>query len=233
MTEGGSVSVTDLRELGHEIIRQGIAVGTTLGLGLANIWLAPAAKPPTLSNRSLPGREPAWGTFPGRPPERSSIQSQGETETVWITGNDAGSPKQLTANARVNINPSVSPDGRSVAFTSDRTSLPHIWKMSIDGGNAQQLTNGAGETAPFWSPDGHWIYYTSVVPFSGTTNIWKIPYEGGTAVQVTDKSFVGSAVSPDGKLIASIFHESEGSPEKIGILPAQGGAPVKRFHSLR
>ena len=46
--------------------------------------------------------------------------------------------------------------------------------MSIDGSNAQQLTNGAGETAPFWSPDGHWIYYTSVVPFAGMTNIWRI-----------------------------------------------------------
>ena len=80
---------------------------------------------------------------------------------------------------------------------------------------------------PFWSPDGHWIYYTSVVPFAGTTAVWRIPGEGGTAVQITDRFSEGSVVSPDGKLIASFFHRTESSPAKIGILPAQGGAPVK------
>ena len=205
----------------------GTRLVTVQNVNVSNIWVAPAATPNAVKQITF-GTGTGVGDLSWTPAGKIvHLSNAGGDENLWITGNDAGSPKQLTANARVNINPSVSPDGRSVAFTSDRTSLPHIWKMSIDGGNAQQLTNGAGETAPFWSPDGHWIYYTSVVPFSGTTNIWKIPDEGGTAVQVTDKSFVGSAVSPDGKLIASIFHESEGSPEKIGILPAQGGAPVK------
>ena len=205
----------------------GTRLVTVQNVNVSNIWVAPAATPNALKQITF-GMGTGVGDLSWTPARKIVHLSNASGEdNLWITGNDAGSPKQLTANVRININPSVSPDGRSVAFTSDRTSLPHIWKMSIDGSNAQQLTNGAGETAPSWSPDGHWIYYTSVVPFGGTTNIWRIPGEGGTAVQVTDKFSVGSVVSPDGRLIASIFRESEGSPEKIGILPAQGGAPVK------
>ncbi len=36
-----------------------------------------------------------------------------------------------------------------------------------------------------------------------------------------------SVVSPDGKLIACFYQETENSPQKIGILPADGGAPIK------
>ena len=145
-----------------------------------------------------------------------------------MVGTDGHSPKQLTANARVNVAPSVSPDGRSIVFTSDRTVLPHIWKMNIDGSNLQRLTDGAGEVGPFWSPDGRWIYYTSTVPFTWKKSIWRIPSSGGSSVQITDRISQAPVVSPDGKLIACVFQETDNSPIwKIGILPAQGGAPLK------
>jgi Tol biopolymer transport system component len=85
------------------------------------------------------------------------------------------------------------------------------------------------EDTPFWSPDGRWVYYTPipVVGETGKSNIWKIPSEGGTAVQLTDKWSRMPVVSPDGKLIACAFREGEDSPWKTGILPTQGGAPVK------
>jgi Tol biopolymer transport system component len=150
-------------------------------------------------------------------------------DDLWVGGDDGRNPKQLTANTRTNQAPSVSPDGGSIAFTGDRTGLPHIWKISIDGSKPQQLTDGAGEAVPVWSPDGRWVYYTSVPPVgeAGIYTIWRIPSEGGTPVQITARYSALPAVSPNGNLIACLLRETNDSPMKIGILPAQGGAPVK------
>jgi Tol biopolymer transport system component len=212
---------------GLSLTANGTRLVTVQNVNVSNIWVAPAATPSAVKQITF-GRETGVGDLSWTPEGKIvHLSNASGDDDLWIAGNETSSPKQLTSNARVNINPAVSPDGRSVAFTSDRASLPHIWKMSIDGSNVQELTNGGGEMEPFWSPDGHWIYYTSVVPIAGTTTIWRIPGEGGTAVQITNRFAEGSVVSPDGKLIASFFHEAEGSPAKVAILPAQGGAPLK------
>jgi len=66
------------------------------------------------------------------------------------------------------------------------------------------------------------------VAFTGKSNIWRIPSSGGSANQITDRPSQASLVSPDGKLIASMLQETDDSPTwKIGILPVQGGAPLK------
>jgi eukaryotic-like serine/threonine-protein kinase len=195
---------------------------------VSNIWVAPAANPSAAKQiTSGTGTSAQWLSWTPSGKIVYGSNASGNQD-LWMVGTDGHSPKQLTANARVNVAPSVSPDGRSVVFTSDRTVLPHIWKMNIDGSNPQPLTDGAGEVGSFWSPDGRWIYYTSTVPFTGKSNIWRIPSSGGSSVQITDRSSQASVVSPDGKLIACMFQERDNSPIwKIGILPAQGGAPLK------
>jgi Tol biopolymer transport system component len=199
---------------------------------VSNIWVAPAAHPGAAKQISA-GTETWVRGFSWGPDGRIAYWSNASgDEDLWIVGADGRNPKQLTANMRVNQAPSISPDGRSIAFTSDRAGLPHIWKVSIDGSNPQQLTDGAGEGGSFWSPDGRWIYYTSIptIGWAGSTGkgtIWRISSEGGTAVQITDRSSIVSVVSPDGKLIACYFQETKDSPVKIAILPTQGGAPLK------
>jgi TolB protein len=69
----------------------------------------------------------------------------GSNYDLWITPVDGREPKQLTANAGNNLLPRVSPDGRQIVFSSDRTGTSHVWKMGIDGSDATQLTNGDGE----------------------------------------------------------------------------------------
>ena len=58
-------------------------------------------------------------------------------------------------NGAMNVEPVVSPDGRRVAFSSDRSGRPMIYVMSIEGLKVQRVTYaGKYNASPTWSPDG-------------------------------------------------------------------------------
>jgi dipeptidyl aminopeptidase/acylaminoacyl peptidase len=59
-------------------------------------------------------------------------------------------------------NPSVSPDGKKIAFISDRDGDIEIYVTNVDGSNPRRLTHSPGRDAhPEWSPDGQKIYFQS------------------------------------------------------------------------
>jgi Tol biopolymer transport system component len=124
----------------------------------------------------------------------------------------------------------VSPDGRSIVFISNRSGMFQIYRMDLDGDNLQQLTSGTeGGAAPLFSPDGHWVIYSSGGPRSGNFRSWKISADGGEVTPLTDDSWA-SAVSPDGKLVACV--KPMGSSAllwNIRIVPFTGGPPLKTF----
>jgi serine/threonine protein kinase len=66
--------------------------------------------------------------------------------------------------------PAASPDGRTIAFASDRDGLPRIWLKSIDRGGEQVLTAGPDDS-PRWSPDGSMILFTRTE--SGRTSLYR------------------------------------------------------------
>ncbi len=106
--------------------------------------------------------------------------------------------------------PSVSPDGRSVAFSRrDQVTLAiNLWKIPIGGGAATQLTTGTtvSDRYPRWSPDGEWITFDrQYYPFEHRT--WRIKASGDSLHEVY---FAGSgknagvpAFSPDGLIITA------------------------------
>jgi eukaryotic-like serine/threonine-protein kinase len=97
----------------------------------------------------------------------------------------------------------VSPDGRWLVFDSDRTGVQQLYRMPLQGGEVEQLTNDPGSAmAPAVSPDGREIVYHSFR--SGTRQIFVTGSEGGSAVQVTRDSGqnrIGDW-SPDGQSLA-------------------------------
>jgi eukaryotic-like serine/threonine-protein kinase len=206
----------------------GKSLVTVQSITSSNIWVAPAANPDA-AKQITSGAETAVNSLSWNPDGRIVYQGDASgNEDIWIMDSNGQSARQLTANSRIQESPSVSPDGRFIAFLSDRNGFPHIWKMNIDGSNPRQLTDAGGESSPFWSPDGRWVYFTSipVVSAAKKTTLWKIPGGGGTTVEVSDKPSGGPVASPDGKLIACFYKEAENSQQKIGILPADGGSPV-------
>jgi dipeptidyl aminopeptidase/acylaminoacyl peptidase len=83
--------------------------------------------------------------------------------TIWLVDADGGTPRQLTTGPRTDTLPRWSPDGRGLAFLSDRLKegQRQVFLLSLDGGEATALTDirGAiptprGLNALQWSPDG-------------------------------------------------------------------------------
>lgn len=83
---------------------------------------------------------------------------------IWLAEWDGGQPRQLTAGPKSDSNPRWSPDGKHLAFTSNREGKNQIWILPLAGGEARQLTHQkAGAGAPIWSPDGKKIAYVARV----------------------------------------------------------------------
>jgi dipeptidyl aminopeptidase/acylaminoacyl peptidase len=84
-----------------------------------------------------------------------------ETE-IWIADAAAtASARPLTGGAKSSMQPAWSPDGRWVAFISDRSVTRQIYRLSVEGGEAEALTSGSEDVTAFaWSPDGTRIAFT-------------------------------------------------------------------------
>ncbi len=78
---------------------------------------------------------------------------------------------QVTHDSWNDENPRWSPDGRQIAFSSDRSGHDHIWIMTSDGESPTQVTFDPGDDwFPSWSPDGTRLAYTHSE--NGISDIW-------------------------------------------------------------
>jgi serine/threonine protein kinase len=148
---------------------------------------------------------------------------------IWRMEADGSNQRQLTLDVNIDRDPSVSPDGHHIAFASNRAGKFNIWRIDSDGSNAKQLTSGDDEEFPQISPDGTWIVYQGFV--RGVATIWRISIDGGTPVQLTDKFSNWPVISPDGKLIACSYLESDQGGWKLAVLSPEGG-PLTRAGDL-
>lgn len=88
-----------------------------------------------------------------------------ETE-IWLANADGGAPRQMTQAAKSSVDPAWSPDGRWLAFISDRDGKRQIYRLALAGGEAERLTSGEDVRAFQWSPDGTRIAFTMMDPVS-------------------------------------------------------------------
>jgi serine/threonine-protein kinase len=101
----------------------------------------------------------------------------------------------------VEAQPSLSPDGRSVAFASNRDGHYDIYVGLIAGGSLVRITNDPNLKArPRWSHDGTKIAYSRLNE-SGLWDIWEVPALGGTPRRLILNA-MDPAWSPDGRSLA-------------------------------
>ena len=94
---------------------------------------------------------------------------------------------RLTSDDGLQTGATWSPDGRFIAYSSDRGGKYDIWIQQISGGDPIQITKGPGQNwQPDWSPDGKYIAYRSE---EGEGGIYITPALGGTGLQRKIASF--------------------------------------------
>ena len=94
----------------------------------------------------------------------SQIIGDGNSE-VYLADGDGSNPRNLTNNPFFDGWPAWSPDGRKIAFASNRRGHGYqIFIMDVDGANPRLVANTEGRgTAPRWSPGGKSIYFVNCV----------------------------------------------------------------------
>jgi dipeptidyl aminopeptidase/acylaminoacyl peptidase len=79
---------------------------------------------------------------------------------IWIYEKQSGAIRQFTYSAKAELSPRWSPDGKQLAFLSNRDDEPQVYVMRADGGEATALTKGKRSVQSFaWSPDGKQISF--------------------------------------------------------------------------
>lgn len=144
---------------------------------------------------------------------------------IYIANLDGSNAIRLTNSPGADVEPSLSPDGGTVVFTSIRSGTSRIWIMGADGSNPTALNTGSDDNLPEssarFSPGGGRILFST--PRTNTTQIWIVPAAGGTATQVTHEAngaFDGSW-SPDGN---SIYYVDGIDRTKIHKIDVSSGA---------
>jgi serine/threonine protein kinase len=138
-------------------------------------------------------------------------------------------PEKLFASVREEIDPAISPDGRSIALVSNRSGHWDLWTGSADGTGLRELAvESLLPFHPAWSLDSQEIAFESQA--SGKSEIWLVSAAGGLPRRLV--TMPGGAEVPswsrDGKRI--LFYTNAAGSRQIWEVPAVGGAPVQLTH---
>ena len=86
------------------------------------------------------------------------VKSATRARAIWLYELSSGQSRQLTFSGKNDSSPRWAPDGRSIAFLSDRDGAPQIYRLPMRGGEAEKLTDRKDAVRAFrWSPDGRRI----------------------------------------------------------------------------
>jgi dipeptidyl aminopeptidase/acylaminoacyl peptidase len=143
-------------------------VSLTVGLFVAGSSLAQQrplrfeelAKLDRLGNFSVSpdGRQVAFATA------TPDVDANTTHDAIWIVPAAGGEARRLTRSERHDGDPKFSPDGRRLAFLSDRDGTQQIWVIDLSGGDPVKATSFPTEVSDYtWSPDGRWFLVSSDV----------------------------------------------------------------------
>ena len=124
---------------------------------------------------------------------------------LWIADRDGSNVRRLTSTPAVESNPHFSPDGRHVAFSSDRAGATAVFVVPTDGGTPKRLTwYPAGASVRGWTRDGNEVLYATAreTAPTGYDRLWTVSPDGGPSTRLPAPWGHDGSYSPDGQQIA-------------------------------
>lgn len=157
---------------------------------------------PLLTERALifTTSEATWLSLDLSPDGKTIVfELLGDLYTLPVTGGEA---TRITSGQAYDMQPAFSPDGKKLAFISDRNGSENVWVANADGTKARAVTTTERESymSPTWAPDGEYV-----IAAKGA-QLWMYHESGGSGVQMTGVS--------------------TGAAPAAGPAPAGGAAPA-------
>ncbi|HMQ02487.1 MAG TPA: DUF5050 domain-containing protein [Pyrinomonadaceae bacterium] len=178
---------------------------------------------------TVPGNDyPSWGVLPSPTGGKIVFNSNrdGGNWEIYSMNANGSNPTRLTNNPATDYNPSLSPDGSRIVFSTNRHGDYEIYVMNSDGSGQTRLTNNAGGNYdPSFSPDGNQIVF--VTARHGDLEIYAMNSDGTNQTRLTDNSAADGepSFSPDGSRI--VFQSNRDGNYEIYSMNPDGGNPTR------
>lgn len=120
---------------------------------------------------------------------------------IWLCAKDGGNARRITSTAAVEGNPHFSPDGKWIAFNSNRSGIHAVYIVPSEGGTPTRLSWYPSASYPRgWTPDGKQVVYASGRESAPTAfnRLWTVSVKGGPASLLPAPWAFDGDYSPDG-----------------------------------
>ncbi len=147
------------------------------------------------------------------------------TADLWLVGADGSGLRRLTGHSAKPSNPRWAPDGRFIYFLSARTETAQVWRIPVDGGEAEQITREPLDLGSLAiSPDGRCLAFSMEV-FPGTS-----PAETKARLdEVAKRKATGKVY--DRLFIRHWDSWKDGRRSHLFVMPLTEGGPARRSGS--
>ncbi len=215
-----------------EVTRDGNSLVTLQNTNLSDIWVA---KPDGSDPKQITSGEPlgigldwlgARIMVANGQRQWFVMESDGSGRTP-LRGDSlpyVASPLDYTAQGDPRFQVSACADAKHIIYSTQHNGMLEIWTSQADGSNALKVTQGSVLGGSLCTADSKFVVYFT------DSAVWRVPINGG-APQKTALPFSEIGFSPDGKLAWYTVQATEGAvlKQRLGVAPADGGAPVYTF----